>query len=312
MLFSQSESSITLNWHDLSPVPGFVAMGNFDGVHLGHKSLIAEAKRHGEVTILTYTPHPAIALGRISRPFLIVTDREKESLLSDLCVKRVIFLEFDSEISKMLPDEFARIIIKECLNPDGVIVGYDHHFGRGRTGTSDYLEKEGENLGFKVIVHPEVRIDGEVVKSTVIRELIREGEMELVNKLLSHPYSISGAVVKGYGLGEELGYPTANIKLDSEYKLLPPDGVYSSIARIKEGEFPAMLYIGRSPTQGINERRVELHLIDFSGNLYEERIECDVYSFIRKEEQFPSKKSLKECIKRNKREVLKSLKEVYK
>ncbi len=312
MQFGQLKSSIVHNWCELAPISGLLAMGNFDGVHSGHQSLIREAKKYGKVTILTYSPHPAIALGRVKSPFLITTDIEKQSFLSDLSIKDIVFLNFDLEVSSMLPDEFAKKVIKGCLNPEKVIVGYDHHFGKGREGTTDCLERLGRNLGFRVIIHPEVRIDGEMVKSTVIRELIREGEMGIVPKLLGHPYSISGTVIKGQGLGEELGYPTANIKLDSEYKLLPPNGVYSSIARTKQGNFPAMLYIGSSPTHGIDERKIELHLIDFSGDLYGQRIECDVYSFIRRDKNFPSLKLLKESIKKNKDEVMKNLKEVYK
>lgn len=312
MQFSLLRSYTVHNWRDLSPISGLLAMGNFDGVHLGHRSLIQEAKKQGEVTILTYSPHPAIALGRVKSSFLLTTDTEKQSLLNSLSVKNIIFINFNLEVSNMLPDTFAKEVIKERLNPDRVIIGYDHHFGKGRKGTPDYLQSLGESLGFEVIVYPEVRVNGEAVKSTVIRELIHEGEMEVVPKLLGCTYSISGMVSKGHGLGEELGYPTANIKLDTEYKLLPPNGVYSSIVRIKQGDFPAMLYIGSSPTHGIEERKIELHLIDFTGDLYEQRIECDVYSFIRKVKCFSSKELLKESIKRNKEEVMKTLKEVYK
>lgn len=311
MPLSQSKSSIIHNWRDLSPISGILAMGNFDGVHLAHQSLIQEAKKYGEVTILTYSPHPAIALGRVKSPFLITTDREKQSLLTNLSVGNIIFLNFDSEVSGMLPDEFAKKIIKERLNPDKVIVGYDHHFGRGRKGTSFYLERLGRDFGFEVIVYPEVRIDGEDVKSTIIRELIREGEIGVVNKLLGRSYPISGTVIKGRGFGEELGYPTANIKLDSVHKLLPPYGVYSSITKTKDRKFKSMLYIGNSPTYGIVERKIELHLIDFSGDLYKQRIECEVYSFIRRQKHFPSEELLKESLKKNKEDVIKSLKEVH-
>ncbi len=312
MQFNQSKSSTISSWKKLSSSTEILAMGNFDGVHLGHKNLLHEAKKLGNVTILTYSPHPAIALGRIKNPFLLTTDFEKNFLLKGLSITNIIFLNFDGDVLEMQPENFAKKIIKKKLNPKKVIVGYDHHFGKDRKGNTDFLKILGKRLGFEVIVFREVRIDGEVVKSSVIRELIHEGEFKLVKKLLGHPYSISGNVIKGNGLGAELGYPTANIKLDSDYKLIPPNGVYSSIVKIKEKDYPAMLYIGSSPTHGIYEKKIELHLIDFDENLYGERILCDVHSFIRKEQHFSSRELLKESINKNKIEVIKNLKEVYK
>jgi riboflavin kinase/FMN adenylyltransferase len=311
MQFNQSKSSTISSWKKLSPSTEILAMGNFDGVHTGHKNLLNKAKKLGNVTILTYSPHPAIALGRIKNPFLLTTDFEKKILLIGLSVKNIIFLNFDEDVSKMKPENFAKKIIKEKLNPKKVIVGYDHHFGKDRKGDTAYLKTLGKRFGFEVIVFEEVRIEGEVVKSSVIRELIHEGEFKLVKKLLGHPYSISGTVIKGDGLGGELGYPTANLKLDSDYKLLPPNGVYSSIVKMKDKDYPAMLYIGSSPTHKIYEKKIELHLIDFDKNLYEKRIVCDVYSFIRKEQHFSSRELLKESINKNKKEVMKNLKEVY-
>ena len=311
MQFNQSKSFTTISWEKLAPSTEILVMGNFDGVHLGHKNLLNEANKLGNVTILTYSPHPAIALGRIKNPFILTTDFEKNFLLKELSVKNIIFLNFDEDVSKMKPEDFAKKIIKKKLNPEKVIVGYDHHFGKDRKGNTDCLKTLGKHLGFEVIVFKEVRIDGEVVKSSVIRELIHEGEFKLVRKLLGHPYSISGTVIKGNGLGGELGYPTANIELDSDYKLLPPNGVYSSIVKVKDKDYPAMLYIGSSPTHKIYEKKIELHLIDFDENLYHERIVCDVYSFIRKEQHFSSRELLKESINKNKIEVIKNLKEVY-
>ncbi|MCK4421854.1 bifunctional riboflavin kinase/FAD synthetase [candidate division WOR-3 bacterium] len=312
MQFSHSEYSTIHNWHRLSSISGYLAMGNFDGVHLGHRELIKEAKKKGEVTVLTYTPHPAIALGSVNSPFLITSDLEKHNLLKEIGVDRIIFLDFDKELSEMLPEEFIKNIIKDRFNPQGVIIGRDHHFGKGREGTPEYLIRAGRISSFEVIVYPVVIIDNKPVKSSVIRGLIQKREIGVVNRLLSHPYQISGKVIEGDKLGEGLGYPTANIEVDSAYKLIPADGVYSAVAKIKESKFSAMLYIGKSPTYGGRERKIEVHLIDFSGDLYDERIECEVYSFIREDRKFCSEEMLKENMEKDKMEIIKSLKEVCK
>jgi len=312
MQCNPSKSSTVHNWKDLPSISGFLTMGNFDGVHIGHQNLIAEGKKNGEVSVLTYSPHPCVALGKATNPFLLTSDREKINFLEDLSVKNVIFLDFDSEISSMEPNEFIKKVIKERLNPDGMIVGYDHNFGKGRKGDAEFLARTGRNLGFEVIVHPEVKVNRQPVKSTMIREFIRSGQLKRAERVLNRPYSLTGIVISGSGLGKDLGYPTANIELDSEYKLLPPEGVYSSIAKIDDEEFPSMLYIGSSPTYGIKERKIEAHLLDFSGDLYGKNIQCTIYSFIRKQKYFSSKELLKENIDRNKEEIINSLKEAYK
>ncbi|MEJ2568868.1 MAG: riboflavin kinase [candidate division WOR-3 bacterium] len=167
-------------------------------------------------------------------------------------------------------------------------------------------------MGFEVIIFPEVKLDDKSVKSSEIRKLLKKGNMDSVYKMLRHPYLIEGEVVKGEGLGISLGYPTANIQLDSRYKLLPCEGLYSSIIEIGDEEFPAMLYIGSSPTFGIDDVKIEAHIMGFSGNIYGEEIRCYVYSLIRKKKFFTSMQSLKENIKKSEEETLRSLKEVSK
>jgi riboflavin kinase/FMN adenylyltransferase len=145
-----------------------------------------------------------------------------------------------------------------------------------------------------------------------VRKLLQMGEMDIVYKMLRHPYLIEGKVVQGDGVGGTLGYPTANIQLESNYKLLPSEGLYSSIVEVKGDEFPAMLYIGSSPTLGIDYVKIEVHIMGFSGDIYGEKIKCFVYSLIRKKKSFSSAGSLKEDIKKSEEETLRSLKEVSK
>jgi riboflavin kinase/FMN adenylyltransferase len=170
----------------------------------------------------------------------------------------------------------------------------------------------GGKFGFEVKVFPEVKIDNKPVKSSEIRKLLKKGEMDSIYKMLRHPYLIEGRVVKGDGIGSTLGYPTANIELDSDYKLLPGEGLYSSIVEVNGEEFPAMLYIGSSPTFGIDYLKIEIHIMGFSGEIYGKKIRCFVYSLIRKKRFFTSEQSLKENIIISEKETLKSLKEVCK
>ena len=312
MQFNRSKCSIINNLDELPSVSGFLAVGNFDGVHFGHQQLIKEGNKRKEVSVLTYEPHPLISLDKVQEPFLLSTLNEKISLLEHYSAKKVIVLNFGSEIFQMSPEAFIKVIIKEKINPEGVIIGFDHHFGKERRGDAGLLKKMGEKLGFDVIIFPEVKIDSKAVKSSEIRKFLRKGEIDSVYKFSGHPYLIEGKVVKGDGMGRSLGYPTANIQLDSKYKLLPDEGLYSSIVEIHDEEFPAMLYIGSSPTFGINQVKIEVHIMGFSGHIYGERIKCFVYSLVRKKKFFSSEKSLKENIGRSKEETLKSLKEVYK
>lgn len=312
MRSSRSKFSLIHNPNELSPISGFLAMGNFDGVHLGHQLLLEEANKRGDVSVLTYEPHPLISLHKTEEPFLLTTVDEKIFLLERYRVKEIIFLNFRAEISQMSAEEFVMSIIKEKIDPRGVIIGFDHRFGNEREGNAEFLKKMGKDLGFEVIIFPEVKLDDKSVKSSEIRKLLKKGNMDSVYKMLRHPYLIEGEVVKGEGLGISLGYPTANIQLDSRYKLLPCEGLYSSIIEIGDEEFPAMLYIGSSPTFGIDDVKIEAHIMGFSGNIYGEEIRCYVYSLIRKKKFFTSMQSLKENIKKSEEETLRSLKEVSK
>jgi riboflavin kinase/FMN adenylyltransferase len=312
MRCNQSKCSIINNLDELPEVSGFLAMGNFDGVHFGHQQLLKEGNKRSEVSVLTYEPHPSIFLGKVDESFLLSTLSEKLTLLDKYSVKKAIVLNFGSKIFNMSPEAFIEVVIKERINPRGVIIGFDHHFGKGRKGDAKLLENMGKKLDFDVIVFPEVKIENKPVKSSEIRELLRRNKLDDVYKFSGHPYLIEGEVIKGDGVGESLGYPTANIQLDSKYKLLPDEGLYSSIVEVHGEEFPAMLYIGSSPTFGIVKVKVEVHIMGFSGCIYGERIKCFVYSLVRKKKFFSSEKSLKENIRRSREETLKSLKEVYK
>jgi riboflavin kinase/FMN adenylyltransferase len=281
MQSNQSKFSLIHSLEELPSVSGFLAMGNFDGVHLGHQLLLAEGNQKGDVSVLTYEPHPLISLNKATDPFLLTTLSEKIFLLERYSVKKIVFLNFNSGVSQISAENFVEII-KGKMNPSGVIIGFDHRFGKDRKGDSALLRKMGERLGFEVIIFPEVKINNKSVKSSQVRKLLQMGEMDIVYKMLRHPYLIEGKVVQGDGVGGTLGYPTANIQLESNYKLLPSEGLYSSIVEVKGDEFPAMLYIGSSPTLGIDYVKIEVHIMGFSGDIYGEKIKCFVYSLIRK------------------------------
>ncbi len=312
MQSNQLKYSVVNNLDELNTISGFLVMGNFDGVHLGHQRLIEEGSKRENVSILTYEPHPLVYFKKIQGPFLLTTLNEKISLLRNYSVEKIIVLNFNSEIFKMPPEVFVQKVIVEKMKPDGVIIGFDHHFGKDRKGNAMFLKEIGEKSGFDVVVFPEVKVDNRPVKSSEIRKSLKSGRIDFANKMLGHPYLIEGKVIKGDGLGASLGYPTANIDILSDYKLLPIEGLYSSIVEVNGETFPAMLYIGSSPTLGINHIKVEVHIMGFSKDIYGEEIKCFVYSLIRNKKVFSSEQSLKENIGRSKEETLKSLKEVYK
>lgn len=312
MQFNRLKYSIIHKLEELSQISGFLAMGNFDGVHLGHQRLIEEGSKKGDISVLTYNPHPLISLNKVDEPFLLTTLEEKLFLLENYSVKEVIVLDFNSDIFRMSPEVFIKSVIKERISPDGVIVGFDHHFGKNRKGDAKFLKEMGGKLDFEVTIFPEVKIKNQPVKSSKIRKLLIEGKMDDVQEMLKHPYLLEGKVVRGDGVGSSLGYPTANIELDSKYKLVPPEGLYSSIVEIDKKKFPAMLYIGSSPTLGIDYVKIEIHIMGFSGILYGKSIRCFVYSLIREKKFFSSTESLKESLSKSEKEVLNNLKEVFK
>jgi riboflavin kinase/FMN adenylyltransferase len=269
---------------ELGPGPRAVALGTFDGVHLGHRRVIEIALAAGpEPTVVTFDPHPRKALG--NRVELLSTLERRLELLSDLGIETALVVEFTLDLAQLQPEEFA----EEVLRPIGaeiVVAGEDFRFGRGRRGDLDLLAGQGFD------VRPVPLVDD--VSSTRIRELIRAGDVEAAAQLLGRPVEVEGIVVAGDARGGTLGFPTANLDVRPEL-VAPGNGIYAGAA----AEHKAAISIGTNPHYGGHERRVEAHLLDFSGDLYGKRLVVELWRRLRDEQAFASEEALVEQISRD-------------
>lgn len=272
-------------------------LGNFDGVHRGHQSLIQAARElQGSILLLTFHPHPQDFMGR---PFgKIQTLEEKLSCLDSYGVDEVLILPFDQALADMSKDDFLQQILCDALGAEAVVVGYNYHFGKGAQGKSSDIPALGKKYGFQGIVVPACRIDEKVVSSSRIREAIRRGHIQEAEKLLGHPYEVHGIVVHGQGVGRTIGFPTANLEVSPD-KLLPGPGVYSVLGRLDDRVLPGFCNVGTQPTFRDRERQlvVEAHFFDFEEDLYGQKIALTFVSWLRKTQRFPSVADLVEELK---------------
>jgi riboflavin kinase / FMN adenylyltransferase len=273
-----------------------LTIGVFDGVHLGHQSLIAEVLRQAEKRkmlsgVVTLRHNPAKLLSHRNKlPFL--TDiEERLDLLKQEGVSLVIPLSFTPELAQLPARQFVTLLQK-YLKMRVLVVGEDFALGRGREGNVENLKKLGNNMNFDVITVPPLVIKGEVVSSTAIRKALAAGDMAKVHELTGRPFKLTGKVTSGYGRGSSIGFPTANLEVASEHAL-PPDGVYTGWAYLNGNAYQAMTNIGKNPTFGINKRTVEAYLVDYHGDLYSAELQLDIVARLRDEKKFASADELK-------------------
>ncbi|WP_298118239.1 bifunctional riboflavin kinase/FAD synthetase [Flavobacterium sp.] len=287
-----------------------VTIGTFDGVHIGHnhilQKLVYDAKNsESESLVLTFFPHPRMILQENNEVKLLNTITEKSKLLENIGIDNLIIHPFDKEFSRLTAEDFVKTILVEKFNIQKIIIGYDHRFGRNRTATIDDLIIFGKQYGFEVEQISAQQIDEISVSSTKIRTAILDGNITLANNYLGYNYSFSGTVVKGKQLGRTIGFPTANINIDEEYKLIPKNGVYIVKSLISGNNFYGMMNIGTRPTvNGLNQT-IEVFFIDFDSNLYDQKITIEILDFIRDEQKFDSLESLKKQIEIDKQTTLK-------
>jgi riboflavin kinase/FMN adenylyltransferase len=286
--------------------PSCLALGVFDGVHLGHREVIAAAVRQARSSgivpaVLTFEPHPAAVVSHAGAPPLLTTTEEKLALLRELEVRLVVVARFDRTLAKMPPEDFIAEVLVDRLRARFVVVGADWRFGSGGRGTAALLEQVAKRHGCGVTMVPAVIAKGGPVSSTRIRKLLLAGRTEEASKLLGRPYSLFGRVVAGDGLGRKLGFPTANLQLPPE-KLIPADGVYacSAGACSRHGQrsarvWPAVAYIGARPTvESGGARRVEVHLLERRGPVGAPGavMKVEFVSRLRPDRRFPSREAL--------------------
>lgn len=253
-----------------------VAIGNFDGVHLGHRALLEKAcalaaSRSAPSVVLTFEPHPAKVLSPDFAPPLLTTPARKTERLAAAGIEAEVVLRFDPEFARNTPDRFVEHYLVEGLGARDVVVGYDFTFGKGRAGNPEILARLGAGA-FEVHTVSAVRESGLVVSSSKIRELLLEGRVEPAARLLGYPFVLDGVVVPGKARGRQLGFPTANVA--SETELVPENGVYTVLCAVEgvEGPVGGAANVGRKPTFGKEERTVEVHLFGTFGDLYGRRI----------------------------------------
>ena len=276
-----------------------VTSGTFDGVHYGHRKILkkvvsAAKKNNGISAVLTFWPHPRFVLGKNGELKLLSTFEEKVSLISEVGIDFVVKIPFTLEFSKYSSSRFIKEILVDGLATNELVIGYDHRFGKNREGSFEYLKANSSVYGFKVKEIPAQDIDHISVSSSKIRQALLDGDIDVSNQYLGQPYQLTGRVVEGEKIGRSLGYPTANIKVDEEYKLVPGDGVYAVTLIIDQKLHKGMLYIGPRPTlDGIN-RTIEVNIFQFNRDLYGQNITVNFIRNIRGDIKFNSLEDLKQ------------------
>jgi len=271
-------------------------LGNFDGVHLGHRALL-EATRDlarelsGEPLVITFEPHPRLVLRPEAGLHLLTTFEEKLRLVEEAGISSVLVIPFDREVADLPAEEFVEEYLVYGLGLKGLVVGFNYRFGRGRGGDQELLKHLGERYGFQVRVIPPRVVEGQVVSSTLIRELLEKGEVRRAALFLGRPYFLSGRVIRGEARGRILGFPTANLEPPPE-KLIPARGVYAVRVKWSEREFSGVMNVGEKPTFGGHRLQLEVHLFDFKGDLYGETLRVEFVEFLRPERKFPSPAAL--------------------
>lgn len=283
-----------------SPFPSpVVTIGNFDGVHLGHREIFRRVVRKagelgGTSVVFTFIPHPRKLLDPTRAPLQINTYDEKERLIEASCIDVLICAPFTRQMAAFSADRFVEEVLVGRIGVRHLIVGYDYAFGRGREGNTEFLRRKGESLGFSVEVLSPITQKGEVYSSTRIRELILAGKVEEVVELLGRHFNLEGKVVRGAARGKTLGFPTAN--LETEKELLPPAGVYAVKARRGNDILDGVANIGWTPTFGRERQSVEVHLLDFSEEIYGESVRIYFLARLRDEMKFPTPADLVRAI----------------
>jgi riboflavin kinase / FMN adenylyltransferase len=287
-----------------------VTTGTFDGVHVGHQTLIKRVKEianktGGETILITFFPHPRMVLYPDDDNIkLINTQEEKILLLEKYGIDHLLIIPFTKEFSRLSSLDFVRNILVNKIGTKKLVIGYNHHFGRNREGTFEHLKEFGPLYGFDVEEIPAQDIDNINVSSTKIRQALLSGDITTANNYLGHPYTISGKVVEGDKIGRQIGFPTANIQIAEKYKLVPAKGVYAVDVFVLEKKYKGMLYIGNRPVLNNNSETIEVNLFDFNENIYHQKINIEFKERIRDEEKFLNLDELKNQLEKDKQIAL--------
>lgn len=272
-------------------------LGTFDGVHLGHTKIIERllnsSNEEEESLVLTFFPHPRMVLQKESDIQLLNTIEERIYLLEKAGLQNLIIHPFDQTFSRLTAEEFVKNILVDIFNIKKIIIGHDHRFGRNRTANIDDLIRFGKEYNFEVEQISAQEVDAVSISSTKIRNALAEGKIELANEYLGYSYFFTGTVIPGKKLGRTIGFPTANLKIEENYKLIPAQGVYAVTCLVGTKSVYGMLNIGTNPTVDGQTISIEVHLFDFNADLYHQKITVSVLKRIRDEQKFASIDDLK-------------------
>jgi riboflavin kinase/FMN adenylyltransferase len=298
---------------DLKQLPAFknavITTGAFDGVHIGHQEIISRMKQiafeiKGETVIVTFHPHPRKVISSIPGEIKQLTSLEERiELLTQSGIDHLVVVNFDYAFSNLTADAYVKTFLFDHFHPHTILVGYDHRFGNGRNGNFELLQKFGNELGFKVEQIHEKIVSDEIVSSTHIRNYILEHQIEKANALLGYPYLFDGFVVRGNQIGRTIGFPTANLHINNEEKIIPSNGVYAVKVKGKclgDTIYNGMMNIGIRPTVDGQKKVIEVHILDFDQDIYEQNLTVMVYEYIRGEVKFDGLEALKAQLAKDK------------
>jgi len=293
-------------------VSGTVAtVGTFDGIHRGHRAVLSEVVRRGRAAgrasvLVTFDPHPLEVVNPTAAPRLLTLPDEKRALVAALGIERVEVIAFTTELARLGPEDFVRDVLRARFGMEELVLGYDHGFGRGRSGDVELVRRLGREDGFAVEVVAAVTDSGQPISSSLIRTAVAHGDLGSAARGLGRPYSLRGTVERGAGRGRTIGVPTINLTSPDPRKLLPPDGVYAVRVRLpgkgegeKEQACGGMMNQGARPTFGIHARGLEIHLFDYDGDLYGATVTVEWVDRLRDTQTFPSRQALVDQIERD-------------
>jgi riboflavin kinase/FMN adenylyltransferase len=286
-----------------------LTLGTFDGVHIGHKKILNKLTQNTEnekyeSLVLTFFPHPRMVLQEHSDIKLLNTITEKIDLLEKIGIENLVIHPFDETFSRLTAEEFVRTILVDRFHIQKIIIGHDHRFGRNRTANIDDLIAFGKQYDFEVEQISVQEINDISVSSTKIRNALLEGDMTLANEYLGYAYFLTGTVIQGKQLGRTINFPTANLKIEENYKLIPKNGVYIVQSILNEKTVFGMMNIGFNPTVDGQNQSIEIHYFDFNADLYNQEIRVSILQRIRSEQKFESIDLLKEQLEKDKKTAL--------
>jgi riboflavin kinase/FMN adenylyltransferase len=290
-----------------------VTSGTFDGVHVGHQKILNRlreiaSRNNGETVVITFWPHPRLVLHPEDDTLkLLNTFEEKAELLKEQGIQHLVRIPFTKEFSQYTSEEFIQKILVETIGTKKLVIGYDHRFGHNREGSFEQLKINAPRYGFEVEEIPRQDVDHVGVSSSKVRKALEEGDIDTTTHFLDRPYALTGRVVMGDKLGRLLGYPTANIEIDTKYKLIPADGIYAVTVLHEHTTYKGMLYIGNRPTVNGTKRNIEVNIFDFAKDIYGESLTLYFHKLIRGDAKFSDLEGLKVQLGIDKQDALRIL-----